>query len=238
MTEKRKTILRLNKISKIYQTGETRFYALKDINLDIFEGEFLVILGPSGSGKTTLLNILGGTDSPSSGNIFYRDQDLTKANDAVLTQYRRNEVGFVFQFYNLLPTLTAKENVEVATAIAKKPMRPEEALQLVDIMHRANHFPAQMSGGEQQRVTIARAIAKKPAILLCDEPTGALDTHASKNILSILLSICREMKKNVILITHNRELAKIADRIIYLKDGQIENDMKQTSPISVEELVL
>jgi len=220
----KEVLLTLRDVSKIYSMGETKLYALNKVNLEIRKGEFIVVLGPSGSGKSTLLNIIGATDRPTEGSIVFLNQDLTKASDRVLTLYRRNEVGFIFQFYNLLPTLTALENVQVATEIAKAPLDPLETLDIVELKNYADHFPSQMSGGEQQRVAIARALASNPSMLLCDEPTGALDSKTSQKILDLLVHLCRDLKKNVMLITHNRELAKLGDRVIELKDGKIVKD--------------
>ncbi len=201
--------------------GEVEVQALRGIDLELFERELVVLLGPSGSGKSTLLNILGGLDTASGGTVTYREKDLTTANDRELTEYRRYHVGFVFQFYNLIPSLTARENVAVVTDIAKKPMRPEEALELVGLGERLNHFPAQMSGGEQQRVAIARAISKNPDVLLCDEPTGALDSATGIRVLEALERANRELGTTTVIITHNADIAGMADRIIHLSDGRI-----------------
>jgi putative ABC transport system ATP-binding protein len=201
--------------------GEVDVHALRGVDLDLYEGEFVVLLGPSGSGKSTLLNILGGLDVPTSGTVRYRDHDLTAATDAGLTRYRREHVGFVFQFYNLIPSLTARENVSAVTEIAAAPMRPEEALRLVDLEARMDHFPAQLSGGEQQRVAIARAIAKNPAVLLCDEPTGALDSATGVVVLEALERVNRSLGTLTVLITHNVGIAEMADRVIRLSDGRI-----------------
>src|SRR5512134_3428999 len=203
-------------LTKVYDMGEVQVHALRGADLDLFEGELIVLLGPSGSGKSTLLNILGGLDVPSGGSVRYRDMDLTKATERELTEYRRQHVGFVFQFYNLIPSLTALENVAVVTDIAAEPMRPEEALALVGMADRLNHFPAQLSGGEQQRVAIARAIAKNPAVLLCDEPTGALDSATGILVLEALENVNRELGTTTVIITHNSPIAAMADRVIYL----------------------
>ena len=208
-------------LTKTYQMGEVQVHALRGVNLDLYAGEFVVLLGPSGSGKSTLLNILGGLDTPSAGQVFYGDRDLTHASGNELTNYRRYHVGFVFQFYNLIPSLTARENVAVVTEIAAAPMSPEEALQLVDLGERMDHFPAQLSGGEQQRVAIARAIAKQPDVLLCDEPTGALDSKTGIVVLEALQRINQELGTTTAVITHNADIAQMADRVIYLADGQI-----------------
>lgn len=229
-------LLALQSVSKIYQMGEHKLYALNNINLEIFRGEFLVILGPSGSGKSTLLNMLGGMDRPSSGEILFADQDIAKASDRALTLYRRNQIGFVFQYYNLLPTLTALENVEVSVEIAEQPMDPKTALQEVGLDDYAKHFPAQMSGGQQQRVAIARALAGNPEILLCDEPTGALDSKTGTAVLALLSDLNKRLHKNIVLITHNQKIAQLGDRIIKLKDGKIEDIKVQEKPTSVDEI--
>jgi putative ABC transport system ATP-binding protein len=208
-------------LCKTYRMGEVEVRALRDVDLDVYEGEFIVLLGPSGSGKSTLLNILGGLDRPTSGKAAWRDHDLSVAGEELLTRYRREHVGFVFQFYNLIPSLTVRENVELVTDIAPNPMRADEALDLVGLMPRANHFPSQLSGGEQQRVAIARAIAKRPDVLLCDEPTGALDYPTGKVVLDVIARINGEVGTTTIVITHNAAIAGMADRVLYLADGQI-----------------
>ena len=208
-------------LTKIYDMGEVQVQALRGVDLDLYAGELVVLLGPSGSGKSTLLNILGGLDRASSGRVTYLDQDLTHASDRDLTHYRRHFVGFVFQFYNLIPSLTARENVAVVTEIARHPMKPEEALALVDLADRLDHFPSQLSGGQQQRVAIARAIAKNPAVLLCDEPTGALDSTTGVVVLEALERVNRELGTTTVLITHNAGVAAMADRVVHLSDGQI-----------------
>jgi putative ABC transport system ATP-binding protein len=208
-------------VSKIYRMGEVEVHALRSVNLDLFEGELAVLLGASGSGKSTLLNIIGGLDVPTAGEVIYRDHNLTKASDAQLTEYRRDHVGFVFQFYNLIPSLTALENVQLITEIADNPMSAEEALEMVGLKERLNHFPAQLSGGEQQRVTIARAIAKRPEVLLCDEPTGALDYITGKIVLEVIEFINRELGTTTAVITHNAPIAQMADRVIRIGSGQI-----------------
>jgi putative ABC transport system ATP-binding protein len=208
-------------LTKAYGSGATQVLALHDVDLDIHAGEFVVLLGPSGSGKSTLLNILGGLDAPTSGKAQWRDHVLTGASEAELTAYRREHVGFVFQFYNLIPSLTARENVAAVTEIAEAPMTPEEALRLVGLGERLHHFPAQMSGGEQQRVAIARAIAKNPSVLLCDEPTGALDSQTGVVVLEALEKVNRELGTLTVLITHNAGIAAMADRVIRLSDGRI-----------------
>jgi putative ABC transport system ATP-binding protein len=208
-------------LAKTYRMGEVEVHALAGVDLEIREGEFIVLLGPSGSGKSTLLNILGGLDTPSAGVAFWRDHDLAAAGEAELTRYRREHVGFVFQFYNLIPSLTVRENVALVTEIAPSPMRPEEALDLVGLTPRLDHFPAQLSGGEQQRVAIARAIAKRPDVLLCDEPTGALDYATGKVVLDVIARINRELGTTAIVITHNASIAGMADRVLRLADGRI-----------------
>lgn len=231
------SILQLRQVSKVYQMGEVQVQALRNVDLDLFDGEFLVLLGPSGSGKSTLLNILGGLDVPSSGQMIYRGRDLTGATDNALTLFRRQFVGFVFQFYNLLPSLTAAENVALVTDIARDPMRPEEALTLVGLQDRMHHFPAQLSGGEQQRVAIARAIAKRPAILLCDEPTGALDFQTGKRVLEVLDDVNRQLHTTVAIITHNAGIARMADRVVIMRSGAISEIRQNTVRAAPAELV-
>ena len=216
-------------LTKVYQMGEVQVQALRGIDLDLYRGEFVVILGPSGSGKSTLLNILGGLDVPSGGSVSYQDHDLSVYNDSLLTRYRREHVGFVFQFYNLIPSLTARENVALVTEIARQPLAPEEALGLVGLGERVDHFPAQLSGGEQQRVAIARAIAKRPEVLLCDEPTGALDVTTGILVLEAINRVNRELGTTTVVITHNSDIAAIADRVIHISDGRIASiDVNQT----------
>lgn len=214
-------IFKIRGVSKVYQMGEVEVHALRSVDLDLFEGELSVLLGASGSGKSTLLNIIGGLDVPTSGTVVYRDHILTNADDAQLTEYRRDHVGFVFQFYNLIPSLTALENVELITEISKNPMNAADALALVGLHTRLNHFPAQLSGGEQQRVAIARAIAKNPDVLLCDEPTGALDYQTGKIVLEAIARVNRELGTTGAVITHNAAIAKMADRVIRIGSGQI-----------------
>lgn len=208
-------------LTKIYPMGEIEVQALRGVDLDLYSGELVVLLGASGSGKSTLLNILGGLDTPTAGQVLYRGQDLTRASERELTEYRRYHVGFVFQFYNLIPSLTARENVAVVTEIAAHPMRPEQALELVGLANRLDHFPAQLSGGEQQRVAIARAIAKNPEVLLCDEPTGALDSTTGIVVLEAIERVNRELGTATAVITHNAGIAQMADRVIHLGDGSI-----------------
>lgn len=220
-------------ISKVYHTGETDVHALRGVDLSLREGELVVLLGPSGSGKSTLLNILGGLDQPSSGTLHFKDAELTAFTEAELTKFRRDHVGFVFQFYNLVPSLTARENVELVTEIAAEPMSPAEALALVGLAQRMDHFPAQLSGGEQQRVAIARAIAKRPDVLLCDEPTGALDSKTGIVVLEAIERANRELGTTTALITHNAGIAAMADRVLRFADGAIvasENNSARRSP--------
>ncbi|HMN37690.1 MAG TPA: ABC transporter ATP-binding protein [Hyphomicrobium sp.] len=208
-------------LTKVYRTGYVEVRALAGVDLELFAGEFVVLLGPSGSGKSTLLNILGGLDWATSGQCRFRDHNLTEEDDAALTQYRRDHVGFVFQFYNLIPSLTARENVALTTEISVNPMTPEDALSMVGLAPRMDHFPAQLSGGEQQRVAIARAIAKRPEVLLCDEPTGALDSKTGIWVLEALTTVNRELGTTTVVITHNAAIRNIADRVIYFADGRI-----------------
>ncbi len=215
------SVFRTEALTKTYRMGEVSIHALRGVDLELFGGEFVVMLGASGSGKSTLLNILGGLDTASGGRVFYGTRELTRAGDRALTEYRRYHVGFVFQFYNLIPSLTARENVEIVTEIARNPMRAEDALALVGLAARMDHFPAQLSGGEQQRVAIARAIAKRPAVLLCDEPTGALDSATGVVVLEALATVNRELGTTTVIITHNSVIAGMADRVLYLSDGRI-----------------
>jgi putative ABC transport system ATP-binding protein len=216
-------------LTKTYDQGEVQVHALRGVDLDLYGGELVVMLGASGSGKSTLLNILGGLDVPSSGEVRYRDIDLSAAGDRELTRYRREHVGFVFQFYNLIPSLTARENVAAVTEIASNPMSPEEALELVGLKSRINHFPDQLSGGEQQRVAIARAIAKRPEVLLCDEPTGALDSATGVLVLEALEKANRETHTTTVIITHNASIAGMGDRVITLSDGNISGERRNES---------
>jgi len=213
-------------LTKVYRMGEVDVHALRGVDLDLFEGEFIVLLGASGSGKSTLLNILGGLDVPSTGTVRYREHDLTSADDAALTRYRREHVGFVFQFYNLVPSLTARENVQLVTDISEDPLDPEEALEMVGLKERIDHFPAQLSGGEQQRVSIARAIAKRPDVLLCDEPTGALDFRTGILVLDVIERVNRELGTTTAIITHNAPIAVIADRVITIADGLVLSEVR------------
>lgn len=231
-----RVVFHVHDVTKVYLMGEVSVHALRGVDLDLYRGEFTVLLGASGSGKSTLLNILGGLDTPSEGHVFYRDKDLTRASDAELTHYRRFHVGFVFQFYNLIPSLTARENVAVVTEIADDPMTPEEALQLVDLGDRLDHFPAQLSGGEQQRVAIARAIAKRPDVLLCDEPTGALDSTTGVVVLEALQRVNQEMGTTTAVITHNAGIAQMAHRVIRLADGLIVDVQHNDHPLAPDQL--
>jgi len=223
-------------LSKRYPMGDVVVTALRDVSFDLHEGELVVLLGPSGSGKSTLLNILGGLDRPSDGTLRYRDRDLTHASEAELTDYRRAHVGFVFQFYNLIPSLTARENVALVADIATKPMKPEEALALVGLEERLDHFPSQLSGGQQQRIAIARAVVKRPEILLCDEPTGALDAATGRLVLEAIERVHRELGTSVAIVTHNAPIAQMADRTVSLRDGSIATDAKNAKPCAPAEI--
>jgi len=223
-------------LSKTYRMGEAEVPALRSLDLDIAEGEFVVLLGPSGSGKSTLLNILGGLDAPTGGAAFFRDHALVGAGERELTRYRREHVGFVFQFYNLIPSLTARENVMLVTEIAEHPMSPDEALRLVGLGHRLDYFPAQLSGGEQQRVAIARAIAKRPDVLLCDEPTGALDFQTGIGVLKAIAQINEELHTTTVVITHNAAIAGMADRVIHLANGTISRIQENPRRLAPEEV--
>lgn len=229
-------VFRTEGITKVYDTGEVKVYALAGVDLELFAGEFSVLLGPSGSGKSTLLNILGGLDHASSGRVWFRDTELTALRDRGLTRYRRDHVGFVFQFYNLVPSLTARENVQLVTDVARNPMNPAEALALVGLDHRLDHFPAEMSGGEQQRVAIARAIAKQPEVLLCDEPTGALDSKTGIRVLEALQEINDRFGTTTVVITHNAEIRRMAHRVIQFQDGRITSVDVNTNRIAPAEI--
>jgi putative ABC transport system ATP-binding protein len=223
-------------VAKVYHMGEVEVHALRGVDVDLLESELMVLLGPSGSGKSTLLNLLGGLDVPTAGTIHYRDQDLTAAEDRELTRYRREHVGFVFQFYNLIPSLTARENVALVTDIANEPMPPAEALDVVGLGHRLDHFPAQLSGGEQQRVAIARAIAKRPDVLLCDEPTGALDIKTGIVVLEAILRVNQELGTTTAVITHNAAIGGIADRVVQMADGRIVDSRVNTEKLRPSDL--
>ncbi|MFN7876173.1 MAG: ABC transporter ATP-binding protein [Pirellula sp.] len=224
-------------VTKVYRVGENDVWALRKIDLDLYLGEFVVLLGPSGSGKSTLLNILGGLDIPTSGQVRFRDHDLSHNDDEMLTQYRRQHVGFVFQFYNLIPSLTAYENVALVTDIAENPMPPTEALSLVGLSNRLNHYPAQLSGGEQQRVAIARAIAKQPHVLLCDEPTGALDVKTGIIVLDAIQRINESLGTTTVIITHNASIADMADRVIKMRDGEIVESFDNPHRLPASKLI-
>ncbi len=223
-------------LTKRYRMGEVDVHALRGVDIELRAGELVVLLGPSGSGKSTLLNILGGLDAPTTGVVRYAGRELSTRDEAALTRYRREHVGFVFQFYNLIPSLTALENVQLVTEISRNPMDAAEALRLVGLGDRLDHFPAQLSGGEQQRVAIARAIAKRPQVLLCDEPTGALDVHTGKVVLAVLDRINRELGTTTAVITHNAAIARMADRVVVMADGRVAEEHVNASRASVEEL--
>jgi putative ABC transport system ATP-binding protein len=223
-------------LTKTYGTGETEVRALRGIDLEIAAGEVVVLLGPSGSGKSTLLNVMGGLDHATSGQLFFKDTELTALDDADLTAYRRRHVGFVFQFFNLVPSLTAYENVSLVTEIADRPMKPEEALALVGLESRTHHFPAELSGGEQQRVAIARAIAKQPEVLLCDEPTGALDSHTGTRVIEALLAINAKLGTTTLIITHNATIQEVAHRVIFFADGQISRIRSNEKRLAASEI--
>jgi putative ABC transport system ATP-binding protein len=229
-------VLRARGLEKVYRMGEVEVRALHNVDLDLYRGEMFVLLGPSGSGKSTLLNILGGLDVPSSGTIHFFDHDLTAADERELTRFRREHVGFVFQFYNLIPSLTARENVALVTEIAESPLDPAEALGLVGLQERLDHFPAQLSGGEQQRVAIARAVAKRPDVLLCDEPTGALDVQTGKLVLDVLARVNRELGATVAVITHNAAIARMADRVVRMHSGEIASVVANERRAAVDEI--
>ncbi len=229
-------VFRLRTVSKVYHMGETDIHALRDVDLELHPGELVVLLGASGSGKSTLLNILGGLDRPTSGEVHYRDHDLTAASSEELTRFRREHVGFVFQFYNLIPSLTAYENVALVTEIAAAPMDPDHALALVEMQERRDHFPSQLSGGEQQRVAIARAVAKRPDVLLCDEPTGALDYPTGKLVLAAIEHINRDLGTITVVITHNAAIGALADRVIRISSGRIVDITRNDTRASPEDI--
>jgi putative ABC transport system ATP-binding protein len=235
-SSEREPVFTVRGLTKVYGDGEAAVHALAGIDLDLYRGELVVLLGPSGSGKSTLLNHLGGLDTPTSGTLLYGATDLGAADEAGLTCYRRDAVGFVFQFYNLIPSLTARENVALITEIARDPMAPEAALGLVGLTPRMDHFPAQLSGGEQQRVAIARAIAKRPAVLLCDEPTGALDVHTGILVLDAISRVNRELGTTTAVITHNAVIAEMADRVISISDGKIVHVHRNATKRTASEL--
>jgi putative ABC transport system ATP-binding protein len=229
-------VFRARGLTKVYQVGEVQVHALRGIDLELESGELVVLLGPSGSGKSTLLNILGGLDTATDGEVFYRGWELTRATDRELTEYRRLHVGFVFQFYNLIPSLTALENVAIVTEIAHQPKPPREALELVGLGQRLNHFPSQLSGGEQQRIAIARAIAKNPTVLLCDEPTGALDSATGIVVLESLERVNHNLGTTTVIITHNSDIASMADRVIHLSNGMISDSSRNAQKKQAREL--
>jgi putative ABC transport system ATP-binding protein len=230
-------LLHLDQVGKTYQMGEVAVEVLKGISLEIYHGELLVLVGPSGSGKTTMLNIIGGLDIPTIGQVWYRDRDISKVNARELTRYRRETVGFVFQFYNLVPNLTARENIMVSTEISDDPMDVDQVLDLVGLTERRDHFPAQLSGGEQQRVAIARALAKNPELVLCDEPTGALDFETGKKVLRLLVDLKDQLGKTIMVITHNGALAEAADRVVRLRSGEIVEMHENEQPVPPENVV-
>lgn len=229
-------LLHLDGVGKTYQMGEVAVPVLRGVNLEIHHGELLVMVGPSGSGKTTMLNIIGGLDTPSQGQVWYQDRDLSRASSRELTRFRRESIGFVFQFYNLIPNLTARENVLVSTEISRNPLDPDDVLDMVGLADRKHHFPSQMSGGEQQRVAIARAIAKNPQLILCDEPTGALDFETGKKVLRLLVDLKDKLGKTILIITHNAPIADIADEVIKLRSGEIVEHHRNATPKPPEEV--
>lgn len=229
-------VFSVQSVSKIYRMGEVDVPALRDSSIEVYDGEFLIIVGPSGSGKSTLLNLIGGMDRPTTGKLIFDGKDISHASDSELTRFRRDQVGFVFQFYNLVPTLTAIENVQVAVELVKDPMDPMEALSLVGLKDRADHFPSQLSGGQQQRVSMARALAGNPRLLLCDEPTGALDIETSKQVLRLLVDLSRNLGKTVVLITHNGAISKLGNRVALIRDGRIDSVSRNESPTPVEQI--
>jgi putative ABC transport system ATP-binding protein len=234
--KKHEVVFEARGLSKVYHTGDVDVHALRGVDLELFSGEFVVLLGPSGSGKSTLLNILGGLDVPTSGTVRFRDQALTDLDDSALTRFRREHVGFVFQFYNLIPSLTARENVALVTEISRDPMPPEDALRLVGLAERMDHFPSQLSGGEQQRIAIARAIAKRPGVLLCDEPTGALDVKTGILVLQVIERVNRELGTTTAVITHNAVIAGMADRVISISDGHIASVRPNPTKVPADSL--
>jgi putative ABC transport system ATP-binding protein len=230
------TVLRLERVSKVYRTGDVEVAALRDVDLEISKGEFIVILGPSGCGKSTLMNVIGGLDSPTSGRIFLEDQDLAHFDEEELTLYRRHRVGFIFQFFNLVATLTARENVQLAAQISPNPRQVDEVLSEVGLSDRADHFPSALSGGEQQRVAIARALVKNAPLLLCDEPTGELDFETGRRVLSLLHATTHVHRQTVMMVTHNTPVAAIADRVIRLRSGRVISDERNERPVDPMEL--
>jgi putative ABC transport system ATP-binding protein len=235
-SSERISILTAQGVSKVYQMGDVQVHALRGVDVPLYEGELMVLLGPSGSGKSTLLNILGALDVPSSGRVLYRGVDIAGHGERELTGFRRDHVGFVFQFYNLVPSLTARENIALVTEIAKNPLDPREALELVGLTDRMDHFPAQLSGGEQQRVAIARAVAKQPEILLCDEPTGALDFKTGIRVLEVIDEVNRSLGTTTAVITHHAPIASMADRVVSLSDGGVVSDRRNDEKVSPADL--
>ncbi len=235
-SSERTSILTAEDVSKVYQMGDVQVHALRGVNVPLYEGELMVLLGPSGSGKSTLLNILGALDVPTSGRVLYRGDDIAGHGERELTNFRRDHVGFVFQFYNLVPSLTARENIALVTEISKTPLDPREALELVGLTERMDHFPAQLSGGEQQRVAIARAVAKQPEILLCDEPTGALDFKTGIRVLEVIDEVNRSLGTTTAVITHHAPIASMADRVVSLADGMVASEQRNDEKVSPAEL--
>jgi putative ABC transport system ATP-binding protein len=235
-SEESRTLMQLRDVGKTFQMGEVAVEVLRHITFDVYRGELLVMVGPSGSGKTTLLNVIGGLDSPTVGQVYYANQDLTRATPRELTRFRRESIGFVFQFYNLVPNLSARENVLVATEISQNPLDVDETLDLVGLHERKHHFPSQLSGGEQQRVAIARALAKNPELLLCDEPTGALDFETGKLVLRLLVDLKAKLNKTILIITHNAAIAPAADRVIRLRSGEIHELHDNPTPQPPEDI--
>jgi len=235
-SSERTSILTAEDVSKVYQMGDVEVHALRGVDVPLYEGELMVLLGPSGSGKSTLLNILGALDVPTSGRVLYRGDDIAGHGERELTNFRRDHVGFVFQFYNLVPSLTARENIALVTEISKTPLDPREALELVGLTERMDHFPAQLSGGEQQRVAIARAVAKQPEILLCDEPTGALDFKTGIRVLEVIDEVNRSLGTTTAVITHHAPIASMADRVVSLADGMVASDQRNDEKVSPAEL--
>ncbi len=230
------TILRFENVWKIYKMGKVDVIALRGVNISIEEGEFVVVLGPSGSGKTTMLNIAGGIDKPTKGKVFFRDMEISSLNEKELTMFRRRHIGYVFQFYNLIPTLTARENVQLSAELVDNPRDVDEVLEVVGLKHRADHLPTEMSGGEQQRIAIARALVKNPDLILCDEPTGNLDFETGKKVLEVMRDINREEGRTFLLVTHNAVIAKMADRVIHFRDGRVMRVEENPEPMEPEEL--
>ncbi len=234
--ELQKPLITAKNLKMVYQMGEVDVYALNGVDLNLYDGELVVVLGPSGSGKSTLLNVIGGMDRASEGEIYYGDQPLHHASPKELTYFRRSEVGFIFQFFNLMPNLTAYENIYLSVQISKAPFKIDEILEQVGMLHRQEHFPSQLSGGEQQRISVARALAKNPKMLLCDEPTGALDLPTGQQILKLLRNFCCQYQKTVAIITHNTAISHMADRVIYLKDGKVDKIEVNDAPIPPEQV--